>query len=139
MRVSITSHIRSPGPLSAMKPAGGTSTRGAADAGDALGDVAHPGASGDVVVEPGVAVHHDVDAGAMLRRHVAGQTVEMLFAVGEAGEALRERNAAQVFGVPARPRQRAGGGGEKRLVLCGGEHPNFLPVSCRRQRATPPN
>ena len=28
MRVSITSHIRSPGPLSAMKPAGGTSTRG---------------------------------------------------------------------------------------------------------------
>ena len=29
MRVSITSHIRSPGPLSAMKPAGGTSTRGA--------------------------------------------------------------------------------------------------------------
>src|SRR4029079_3213867 len=28
MRVSITSHIRSPGPLSAMKLAGGTSTRG---------------------------------------------------------------------------------------------------------------
>ena len=28
MRVSITSHMMSPGPLSFMKPAGGTSTRG---------------------------------------------------------------------------------------------------------------
>ena len=106
----------------------------AADAGDAFGDVAHPGAAGDVVVEPGVAVHHDVDAGAVLRRHVAGETIEMLFAVGEAGEALRERNAAQIFGVPARPRQCAGGGGEQRLVLGGGEHPNspcFVPPTRR--------
>ena len=40
--------------------------------------------SGDVVIEPGVAVHHDVDASAVLGRDMAGQAVEMLLPIGEA-------------------------------------------------------
>ena len=53
-----------------------------ANAGNALGDIAFPGAPGDVIVEPCVAIDENVYAGAMLGRHVAGQAVEMLLAIG---------------------------------------------------------
>ena len=93
-----------------------------ADAFDPLGGVAHPASSGDVVVEPRVAVDENIDAGAVLGRDMAGEAVEMLLAVGLLREALRQRHAAQVRGVPARPGQGAGRGGEQRLVFGGGEH-----------------
>ena len=86
----------------------------------ALGNVPTP--AGDVVVEPGVAVHENVDAGAVLGRHVAGEAVEMLFPVGQPREALRQRNAAQILGVPAWAGQSPGGGGEQGLALADGQH-----------------
>ena len=75
-----------------------------ADAADALGGVAHPTAASDVVVETRVAVDENVDAGAMLGGDVAGETIEMLLAVGGLRQTMRERRAAQVGRVPARPR-----------------------------------
>jgi hypothetical protein len=93
-----------------------------ADAGDALGGVAHPAAAGDVVVEPGIAVDENVDAGPVLGRDVAGEAIEVLLAVGRLREPVGQRQAAQVGGVPARPRQRPGRGGEQGLALGRGEH-----------------
>jgi hypothetical protein len=109
-----------------MKCAGGTSTRGLPMPAMRSVRVADPAAPGDVVVEPRVAVDEDVDAGAVLRRHVAGKAVEVLLAIGELRKAVRQRCAAQIGGVPGRPRQRAGGGGEQGLALGGGEHRDAL-------------
>jgi len=81
MRVSITSHIRSPGPLSAMKARRWHLDTRRADAFDPLGGVADPAPSSDVVVEPGVAVDENIDPGPVLGRDVAGKAVEMLFAI----------------------------------------------------------
>ena len=69
-----------------------------ADALDALGRVAHPASPGDVVVEPGVAVDENVDPGAVLGGDVAGEAVEMLFAVGRAARSLA--TAAGRAGLP---------------------------------------
>ena len=82
-----------------MKPAGGTSTRGAPMPAIALGDVAHPGAAGDVVIEPGVAIDEDVDACAVLGGDVAGETIKMLLAIGEARKALRRAELPRRFSV----------------------------------------
>jgi hypothetical protein len=53
---------------------------------------------------------------------MAGEAVEVLLAVAELREALRQRQAAQVGGVPAWPRQGAGRGGQQRFVFCRREH-----------------
>src|SRR5262249_1331013 len=93
-----------------------------ADAVDALGGVTHPAAAGDVVVETGVAVDENIDAGAVLSGDVAGETIEMLLAVSGLGQTMGERYAAQIGVIPTRPRQRPGRGGEQGLALGRREH-----------------
>ena len=93
-----------------------------ADPRHALGHVADPASSGDVVVEPRIAVDHDVDPGAVLSGDVAGETVEMLLAVGALRKPVRERHPAQVLGVPTRPGQCPGRRRQQDLVPGGGEH-----------------
>ena len=68
-----------------MKPAGGTSTR---DVPMAAIRVTYPRAAGDVVVKACVAVDEDVDPRRILGRNVAGETIEMLLAVGVARKTL---------------------------------------------------
>src|SRR5262249_51351119 len=92
------------------------------DAGDSFGYIAHPRAPSDVVVKPRIAVDEDVDAGAMLSRHVTREAIEMLLAIGEAGKTLREGNAAQILGVPARAGQRPRGRSEKSFAFCRSKH-----------------
>src|SRR5262245_38519880 len=75
-----------------------------ADAGDALGGVAHQTAASNVVVEARVAVDENIDARAMLGGDVAGETIEMLLTIGRLRQTMGERHAAQVGRVPARPR-----------------------------------
>src|SRR5262249_48108013 len=100
-----------------------------ADAVDALGGVTHPAAAGDVVVETRVAVDENIDAGAVLRRDVAGEAIEMLLAVSGLGQTMGERHAAQIGVIPTRPRQRPGRGGEQGLALGRREHAAAIP--CR--------
>jgi hypothetical protein len=59
---------------------------------------------------------------------MAGETVEMLLAIGKAREALRKGNAAKILGVPVRPGQRACGRREKSLISCCGKHAYFSQV-----------
>jgi hypothetical protein len=103
-----------------------------ADALDPLGRVAHPAAASHVVVEPRIAVNEDVDAGTVLARDVASEAIEMLLAIRLLRESLRQRHAAQVCGVPAGPRQRAGGGRQQRLAFGGGEHRAPSAVALRQ-------
>jgi len=70
------------------------------DAGNPFSYVAHPSATGDVVVQSRVTIHEYVDARAMLCGDMTCEAVEMLFTVGEAGKSLGQGNAAKVFGVP---------------------------------------
>ncbi|MGA7099138.1 MAG: hypothetical protein WB019_02580, partial [Pseudolabrys sp.] len=74
-------------------------------------DVTHPSAAGDVVVEPRVTIHEYVDARAMLCCDMARETIEVLFAISEAGKTLRQRYTTEVLGVPIGTGQCAGRGG----------------------------
>src|SRR5262249_56294510 len=79
------------------------------DTGNSFGDVAYPRAPGDVVVKTRVTVDKDVDASAMLSRHVTREAIEMLFAIGEARKALRQGKSAQILGEPTGAGQRPRG------------------------------
>src|SRR5262249_14423924 len=92
------------------------------DASDTLGDIAHPPAAGDVIIEPRVAVDEDVDARAMLGRDMTGEAIEMLFAIGKTRKSVRKRNAAEVLGVPVWTGQCPSGGCEKSPVFCSRKH-----------------
>src|SRR5262249_45145304 len=119
-----------------------------ADAPNTLARVAHPAAPGDIVVEPCVAIDHDVDPSPALGRYVAGETIKMLLAVGALSEPLGERHSTSMLRVPARPGQGPGRRCEESPVLCGGEHlicsGIHAPaagatgsVTCRRAAAAP--
>jgi hypothetical protein len=70
----------------------------------------------------------------MLGSHVAGKAIEVLLAVGETGKTLRQRNAAQIFGVPVGPGQGPGGGRQESLVLCRCKHAYLSWSSNRKPR-----
>ena len=67
-----------------------------------------PTLAADVVVEAAVAVGDDVEAGQLLVAQVAGQRVLVLLAKAAAHHRFEKMTRAEILGVPARPRQRAG-------------------------------
>jgi hypothetical protein len=81
----------------------------------------------DVVIEMGVAVGHDVETGELLVADEAGQRILVLLAVAPRHHRFEEMPGAEIFGVPARPRQRAGDRRRQNDVLGGAEH-EALPM-----------
>ena len=92
------------------------------EAAHVVGRIAGPALAADVVVEAAVAVGDDVEAGELLVAQIAGQRVLVLLAEAPRHHRLEEMPRAEIFGVPARPRQRAGDGGRQNDVLGGAIH-----------------
>ena len=84
--------------------------------------IAGPALAADVVVEAAVAVGDDVEAGELLVADEAGQRVLVLLAEAPRHHRLEEMPGAEIFGVPARPRQRAGDRRRQNDVLGGAIH-----------------
>ena len=84
--------------------------------------IAGPALAADVVVEAAVAVGDDVEAGELLVADEAGQRVLVLLAEAPRHHRLEEMPGAEIFGVPARPRQRAGDRRRQNDVLGGAVH-----------------
>ena len=95
-----------------------------------VGRIGGPALAADVVVEAAVAVGDDVEAGQFLVAQIAGQRVLVLLAEAPRHHRLEEMPGAEIFRVPARPRQRAGDGGRQNDVLGGAVHGSPPEVSC---------
>ena len=92
-----------------------------------VGRIGGPALAADVVIEAAVAVGDDVETGEFLVAQIAGQRVLVLLAKAPRHHRLEEMPRAEIFRVPARPRQRAGDGGRQHDVLGGAVHYNSSP------------
>ena len=99
----------------------------AREAGHVVRRVGGPALAADIVVEAAVAVGQDVEAGELLVAQIAGQRVLVLLAEAARHHGLEEMAVAEVFRVPARPRQRAGDRGRQHDVFGGAKHSRRLP------------
>ena len=88
----------------------------------ALGGVGEPRAPADVAIAARIAVGEQVEPGARLVGEVGGDRIGVLLAEGDIGHRHRERAALQVLHEPVRTRQRAGDGGQQRVVFRDGQH-----------------
>jgi hypothetical protein len=70
--------------------------------------IRRPALAADVVVESGIAVGDDIEAGQFLIAQIAGHRIFILLAEAAADHRLEKMTGAEIFRVPARPRQRAG-------------------------------
>src|SRR6476620_9206040 len=69
--------------------------------------IGRPALAADVGVEPTVTVGQDIETGKLLLEQVDAERVDVLLAVSGIDHGREEATRAEVFGVPARPRQRA--------------------------------
>ena len=86
-----------------------------------------PALAADVGIEMRVAVGDDVEAGQFLLVQIDRDGVDILLAEMVVHHGVEEGAAGEVFGVPARPRQRAGDGGRQHDVFGGAVHGRRLP------------
>ncbi len=86
-----------------------------------------PALAADVVVEMSVAVGDDIEAGNFLIAQIAGHRVFILLAEAAADHCFEKMARAEIFRVPARPRQRAGDRRRQFDVFCRPKHCERLP------------
>ncbi len=88
----------------------------------ALGGVGEPRSPADVAIAARIAVGQQIEPGTRLVGEVGGNGIRVLLAEGDIRHGHRERPAPQVLHEPVRTRQRAGDGGQQRVVLRDGQH-----------------
>jgi hypothetical protein len=67
-----------------------------------------PALAADIVIEAAITIGENIEAAEFLIAQIAGQRVFILLAETAADHCLKKMTRTEIFGVPARPRQRAG-------------------------------
>src|SRR5689334_1367109 len=89
--------------------------------------VAGPALAANVVIKSAIAVGDDVETGEFLVTQIAGQRVLVLLAEAAADHGFEKMPGAEIFRVPARPRQRTGDRRRQHNVFSGTKH--LIPPS----------
>src|SRR5262249_61794075 len=91
--------------------------------------VSGPALAADVVVEAAIAVGENVEPGQLLVAQITSQRIFILLAKAAAHHRFKKVARAEIFGVPARPRQRTGDRRRQRDVFGGPIHCSPSPAS----------
>src|SRR5690349_20530288 len=89
-----------------------------------------PALAADIVVEAAIAVGENVEPSEFLVAQIAGERVFILLAKAAADHGFEKVAGAEIFGVPARPRQRASDSGRQFNVF--GRSIHCRSPRCRR-------